>query len=106
MKTKNSLNAPVVFSVCKLAEFRATLGITQPDMAKKIGMSASSLWKIEQGTDVKLTTARKIAKAYGKTIEEIWPMAVHKKNHLTNGVKVRRVRQLTGTKPQKTNAGR
>lgn len=68
-----SLNAPIVFPGCQLRKIREESGITQPEMAKKIHMSASSLWKIEQGTDVKLSFARKIAKAYGQPLSILWP---------------------------------
>ena len=70
---KNSLNAPVIHGKCLLAKVREALGVSQPEMAKRIGISASGLWKLEQGTAVKLSVARKIAKHYGKTVEELWP---------------------------------
>lgn len=70
----NSLNAPIVHKKCNLIVVRETLGISQPAMAVKMRLSPSGLWKIEQGTAVKLNVARKIALFYGKSIDELWPM--------------------------------
>lgn len=73
-----SLNAPVVHPHCNLESRRIEMGFTQPLMAKKCGISASCLWKYEQGVGVKLTTARRIAKAMvgrsdGTGIDQLWP---------------------------------
>ncbi len=76
----NSLNAPVIHGKCNLARVREALGVSQPEMARKIGISASGLWKLEQGTAVKLSVARKIAKHYGKTVEELWPGEIEEKS--------------------------
>ena len=69
----NSLNAPIAHKKCNLIVVRERLGISQPEMAVKIGLSPSGLWKLEQGTAVKLNIARKIARFYGKSIDELWP---------------------------------
>ena len=83
---RKSLNAPVVFPLCRLEQVReqkrqnlaktdpeAAKQFTQPAIAKQLEISPSTLWKIELGTNVKLSFARKIAKLYGKTIEFLWP---------------------------------
>lgn len=70
---KKSLNSAVVHQRCGLVEARRKLGVSQPEMAKRLGLSVSGLWKIEQGTEVKLTVARKIAKHYKKSLCELWP---------------------------------
>ncbi len=69
----NSLNAPIAHKKCNLIVVRERMGVSQPEMAVKMGLSPSGLWKIEQGTAVKLNVARKIAKFYGKSIDELWP---------------------------------
>ena len=71
---KNSLNAPIIHKKCNLIVVREKLGISQPAMAVKMRLSPSGLWKIEQGTAVKLNVARKIARFYGKSIDELWPV--------------------------------
>ena len=71
---KNSLNAPIIHNKCNLIVVREKLGISQPLMAVKMKLSPSGLWKIEQGTAVKLNVARKIALFYGKSIDELWPV--------------------------------
>lgn len=70
----NSLNAPIAHKKCNLVVVRERLGVSQPEMAVKMGFSPSGLWKIEQGTAVKLNVARKIAIFYGKSIDELWPL--------------------------------
>ena len=68
-----SLNAPRVFPECRLKEVREALDMNQQQAAAIIGMAPSNLWKLEQGTNVKLSYARKIARAYGKSLDELWP---------------------------------
>ena len=74
----NSLNAPIAHKKCNLIVVRERLGVSQPEMAVKIGLSPSGLWKLEQGTAVKLNVARKIALFYGKSIDELWPEELEK----------------------------
>jgi len=69
----NSLNAPIVHKRCNLVSTRERMGVSQPEMAVRIGLSPSGLWKIEQGTAVKLSVARRIAAFYGKSIDDLWP---------------------------------
>jgi DNA-binding XRE family transcriptional regulator len=57
---------------CKLAELRLELGLSLKAVGEAIGMTQAGLWNIEHGTDPMLTTARKLAKFYGKTIDDIW----------------------------------
>ena len=76
----NSLNAPIAHKKCNLIFVRERLGVSQPEMAVKIGLSPSGLWKLEQGTAVKLNVARKIALFYGKSIDELWPEELEKED--------------------------
>ena len=58
----------------KLRELLAEHGTPQAWLARKAGISAATMSEIVRGEVVpSLGTARKIAKALGKSIEEIWP---------------------------------
>ena len=58
---------------CGCREVRESLRISLRDVAKAIGLSVTALWQVEHGGDPMLTTAVKLARFYGKTIEELWP---------------------------------
>jgi DNA-binding XRE family transcriptional regulator len=73
-KTKLPKDRNVVHD-CRLAEMRLELGLSLKAVGEAIGMTQAGLWNIEHGTDPMLTTARKIAKFYGKTIDEIWVLS-------------------------------
>jgi DNA-binding XRE family transcriptional regulator len=49
------------------------LMMSQKDFAEKIGIGKGQLCRIVNGQDLYLTTAKKIAKGLGKTVEEVWP---------------------------------
>ena len=58
----------------RLRELLAEHGTPQAWLARKAGISATTMSEIVRGEVVpSLGTARKIAKALGKSIEEIWP---------------------------------
>ncbi len=58
----------------KLREILAKHGSSQAWLARKAGISATTMSEIVRGEVMpSLGTARKIAKALGKSIEEIWP---------------------------------
>ena len=57
---------------CRLRESREALRLSIADVAKACGMSVSGLWQIEMGGDPQMTTARKLAKFFGKTTDELW----------------------------------
>ncbi len=58
----------------RLRELLAEHGTPQAWLARKAGISATTMSEIVRGDVVpSLGTARKIAKALGKSIEEIWP---------------------------------
>ena len=58
---------------CRLREVRESLRISLRDVAKECGFSVSALWQVEMGGDPMLTTARKLAAFFGKSVEELWP---------------------------------
>lgn len=48
-----------------LRELRQALKLTQVKMAKKLGVSQDSIWRLEKRTDLLLSTLRKTVKAMG-----------------------------------------
>jgi DNA-binding XRE family transcriptional regulator len=57
---------------CKLRTVRQSLNLGIHKVAKAIGISGAGLSEIERGTDPILSTAKKLADFYGKTIDELW----------------------------------
>lgn len=58
--------------VCRLEVVRAQLGLTQTEVADAIGMNVVFYGNIERGKSITLTTAIRIARFYGKPVEELW----------------------------------
>lgn len=56
----------------ELQRIRESLGIPLQDAAAAVGMSKPGYWFVEKGSNVILANAVRIAKFYGRTIEEIW----------------------------------
>lgn len=59
--------------VCQVRAVREGLRISLRDVAAACSLSVTALWQIEMGGDPMLTTARKLAKFFGKTTDELWP---------------------------------
>jgi DNA-binding XRE family transcriptional regulator len=57
---------------CRLRELRTALGLTQEDVALTISRNRFTILLIEGGKGPTLDTAMKIARFFGKTVEEIW----------------------------------
>jgi len=72
-RPRRNASARVPVLVCKVRDVRESLNLSLNETAKAIGMSVSGLHVIEHGADTQMTTAKKIAKFYGKTISELWP---------------------------------
>jgi DNA-binding XRE family transcriptional regulator len=62
---------PRVFS-CNIKEKRETLGLSQRDVCRGTGLTVSTVCRVEQGIDLTLTRALKLAKFFGCSIHEIW----------------------------------
>jgi transcriptional regulator with XRE-family HTH domain len=58
---------------CKIRGLRESLGLSMLDVTNATGIQPSSQSLAERGKDLNLSTAYKLAKFYGKTIEELWP---------------------------------
>lgn len=58
---------------CLVREARLALRLSIRDVAPEVGLSVTGLWQVEHGTDPQLTTARRVAAFYGRTVEELWP---------------------------------
>lgn len=61
------------FKDCSLRAIREGLRLSMKDVAAAVCLSPSSYWHIEHGRDLCLTTARRIAVFFGKSVDEIWP---------------------------------
>ncbi len=68
--------------MCQISNLRSNLGLTLRDIEEKTGVSSAVLSTIEHGTDPQLTTARTIARFFGKTVEDIWPITLAEKGIL------------------------
>ncbi len=53
-------------------ELRESMRLSLDDVAKAVGLSKTCYWQIEQGVDLRVTSARRIATFFGKSIEELW----------------------------------
>lgn len=58
---------------CRVREFREPLGLTLGDVAGECGLTEEGLRLIEKGCDPRLTTARRLAAFFGKSVGELWP---------------------------------
>ena len=53
---------------CKLVDLRQDLGISQTDLAERLGISQAGVSKLERSADPKLSTMRKLTEALGGTL--------------------------------------
>lgn len=70
-KSHTKANVPVKW-VCELCYNRQRLGLTIAAVAKATGLNPSTIWEAEQGQEVRLMTAWKLAKFYGLDIADLW----------------------------------
>ena len=61
----------VVLSNC-LAQVRTDYGLTQSELADAVGCSKNTISSIENGSNVRVLLARKIAFVLGVSVEDIW----------------------------------
>lgn len=57
---------------CTLKSLRESLGLGISNVAKAVGISPQAMYVIEEGSNPVLSNAIKLAKFYGKPVEEIW----------------------------------
>lgn len=62
--------------ICRCREIRNDLGLTIRDVAAATGISNPCICDVERGAETTISTARKLAKFYGKTIDWLWPELV------------------------------
>lgn len=75
-KTKRSLPPIACRKVvwrCTLLDRRQRLNLSLRDIEGATGITSASLSTVERGSDLTLTTARKIADFFGASVEELWP---------------------------------
>jgi DNA-binding XRE family transcriptional regulator len=70
---RNSVPLKKAAWVCLARKARESLRLSLEVTAKAVGLSKVGLWQIEHGGDPQLTSARRIATFFGKTVEELWP---------------------------------
>lgn len=56
----------------QLEAMRESKGLSQIAFAKIVGVAHSAYWRIENGGEVKMSTAFKIAQFYGVDVGQIW----------------------------------
>lgn len=57
----------------KISDLRSYYGITQREIARRVGISSTAMSAIERGEHVpKVTTALRIARELHTTVEELW----------------------------------
>jgi DNA-binding XRE family transcriptional regulator len=71
-KTSKARTRPVSWE-CRLREVRESLRLSLRDVAEAVKLSVTALHQIEHGTDPQLTTARKLATFFGRSVEMLWP---------------------------------
>ncbi len=57
---------------CNLKERREALGLSQRDVCRATMINVSTLCRVEQGIDLTLSRALKLAEFFGCPIHEIW----------------------------------
>ena len=60
---------------CRLREVREALLLPIWAVAKATGVDGSTISRVERGSDPVLSAAMRLAKFYGKSIEELWTIA-------------------------------
>jgi DNA-binding Xre family transcriptional regulator len=63
--------APVIHETVSLAQARIRLGLTQREVAERMGISQSDVSKLERRTDVRVSTLRAYMEALGTTLDLI-----------------------------------
>ena len=58
---------------CTVRVHRLALGLTMEDVAAAVGICPTTAFRIEHGCECQISTAKKLAKFFGKSIEELWP---------------------------------
>lgn len=70
---RNQANRLLGIHRCNIREIREAIGITVSDAAKGAGITPAGMSVIERGSDVTLSTMKKLARFYGKSFDELWP---------------------------------
>lgn len=59
---------------CRCRQARQSHRLSLRDVATAVKLSIAGLCEIERGSDPQLTTARRLAAFYGRTVEELWTL--------------------------------
>jgi DNA-binding XRE family transcriptional regulator len=60
---------------CRLADVRRGRGMSLADVARVGGVNKATVFFAERGHDLTLSSAQKIARGLGVTVEYLWPRA-------------------------------
>lgn len=66
---------PIVFE-CRLKAKREALGLSQRDVCRATRLNVSTVCRVEQGVDLTLSRALRLATFFGCPIEQIWKATV------------------------------
>ncbi len=77
---KRPLSSRKVRWHCHLRRLREKLGLQQQDVARAIGCCNSVVSTAERGHEPVLTNAMKLARFFGKSVEELWQPLEPQKN--------------------------
>lgn len=72
--SRRAARRSVVFPASRLRALRAALGLTQRDVSVGSGVNNATVADAEAGFEMTLTNALKLAKFFGKPVEELWPL--------------------------------
>jgi transcriptional regulator with XRE-family HTH domain len=67
------VSAPPAPNGNNLRRFREEANLSQEALARRADLSMMTVNRVERGRIPSLATARKIARALGRTVDEIWP---------------------------------
>ena len=70
-RTKSTLMAQEMMAEMLLGEIRKQTGLTQVDLAERLGITQPTLSKLESQDDMQLSTLRRIIEALGGDLEVI-----------------------------------
>jgi DNA-binding XRE family transcriptional regulator len=59
---------------CRVRVTREKLGLSLYDVSEATGISPSGLSAIERGRDVQITTAHKLCRFFGVSVDQLWPL--------------------------------
>ena len=72
-RARRNRSARVPVWVCLVRAERERLNLPMRAVAGALGVSLANLSAVENGSNVELSTAKKLAAFYGKSVDDLWP---------------------------------